>query len=202
MAEAHSWLYMCCSQVSNKCPPLDEAKFYFKSTFNGGTLLRATYMKGKAIYESDNLSTIAILKDVISKEITEKEYKVNLNVVIDDASIPHTLKLMHPKMEYQTKLLFKIEMAKALKEIKSTFNDVNYLSPELNEILNSYDKLHEENKKQAIYFDRLIGIITDLYIDKFKMKGQNSKHKVNELIETLHDNYSLDNVIDFFNTKL
>uniref|UniRef100_A0A0N5A236 Bardet-Biedl syndrome 7 protein homolog n=1 Tax=Parastrongyloides trichosuri TaxID=131310 RepID=A0A0N5A236_PARTI len=202
LAEAHSWLYMCCSQVSDKCPPLDEAKFYFKSTFNGGTLLRATYSKGKAVYESDNLSTIAILKDVISKEITEKEFKVNLNVVIDDTSIPHTLKLMHPKMEYQTNLLFKIEMARALKELQSTYNDISYLSPDLVEILDSYDILHEENNKQAIYFDRLIGMISDLYIDKFKMRGQNSKHKIPELIKILHDNYSLENVIEFFNRKL
>ncbi len=42
------------------------------------------------------------------------------------------------------------------------------------------------------------GMITDLFIDKFKFKGQNVKSKVPNLLEML-DNYELDNLIDFFN---
>ena len=42
-------------------------------------------------------------------------------------------------------------------------------------------------------------MITDLYIDKYKFKGQNVKGKVPALLEVL-DNYDLQTLIDFFST--
>ena len=41
------------------------------------------------------------------------------------------------------------------------------------------------------------GMITDLFIDKFKFKGQNMKGKVPNLLEVL-DNYDLQSLIQFF----
>lgn len=41
-------------------------------------------------------------------------------------------------------------------------------------------------------------MITDLYIDKFKFKGQNVKSRVSSLLEIL-DNYDLNSLLDFFN---
>ena len=40
-------------------------------------------------------------------------------------------------------------------------------------------------------------MITDLFIDKFKFKGQNVKSKVPLLLEVL-DNYDLNSLIEFF----
>lgn len=42
------------------------------------------------------------------------------------------------------------------------------------------------------------GMITDLFIDKFKFKGQNVKTKVSSLLEIL-DNYDLNSLLEFFN---
>lgn len=47
----------------------------------------------------------------------------------------------------------------------------------------------------------MIGTITDLYVDKYKVVGQNAKHRVNELIALLNDKFTLDSLIEFFNTK-
>ena len=41
------------------------------------------------------------------------------------------------------------------------------------------------------------GMITDLYIDKFKFKGQNMKGRVPALLEVL-DNYDLQSLVQFF----
>lgn len=43
----------------------------------------------------------------------------------------------------------------------------------------------------------LLGMITDLFIDKFKFKGQNVKTKVSSLLEIL-DNYDLNSLLNFF----
>lgn len=42
-----------------------------------------------------------------------------------------------------------------------------------------------------------LGMITDLFIDKFKFKGQNVKTKVSSLLEIL-DNYDLNALLNFF----
>ena len=44
-------------------------------------------------------------------------------------------------------------------------------------------------------------MITDLFIDKFKFKGQNVKSKVPMLLEVL-DNYDLNNLVEFFQTAV
>lgn len=41
--EAHSWLVFCISQIPERCPHGETVTFNFQSTFNGGTILRATY---------------------------------------------------------------------------------------------------------------------------------------------------------------
>uniref|UniRef100_A0A914BVE9 Heat shock protein 70 n=1 Tax=Acrobeloides nanus TaxID=290746 RepID=A0A914BVE9_9BILA len=112
---------MCVSQIPERCPHQDEVIFSFRSTFNGGTQLQATYSKGRAVYKSDNISTIVILRDVISRVITKRQLKVNISCDINDESIPHTLKLINPKMEYHANLIKQLELAKGLKELESTY---------------------------------------------------------------------------------
>ena len=51
----------------------------------------------------------------------------------------------------------------------------------------------------ALSLAHSLGMITDLYIDKYKFKGQNVKGKVPTLLEVL-DNYDLQTLIDFFAT--
>jgi len=51
--------------------------FYFQNTFLD-TQLESTYRKGEGVFKSDNISTISILKDVLSKEATKR--KINLNI--------------------------------------------------------------------------------------------------------------------------
>lgn len=74
------------------------------------------------------------------------------------------------------------------------------MNDELKEILNNYEHLHVEVNNKSIYFDRLLGIITDLYIDKYKLLGQNVKHRATELVTLLTEDYSLENVLKFFET--
>lgn len=73
------------------------------------------YSKGEAIFRSDNISTISILKDVLSKEATKKKIKLNVSCELNEQSIDHTLELIHPKLEYQLLLAKKVQLIEALK---------------------------------------------------------------------------------------
>lgn len=76
------------------------------------------------------------------------------------------------------------------------------LNLEFNMIPNSisFPLLHM-NHEISFYDNRnfpyITGMITDLYIDKFKFKGQNVKGRVPALLEVL-DNYDLQTLVQFF----
>uniref|UniRef100_A0A671W8M7 Bardet-Biedl syndrome 7 protein homolog n=1 Tax=Sparus aurata TaxID=8175 RepID=A0A671W8M7_SPAAU len=196
-AEIHSWVVFCLPEVPEKTPAGESITFYFHNTFLG-THLEATYCKGEGHFRSDNISTISILSDVLSKEATKRKINLNISYDIDDDSVSHTLKMIHPKLEYQLLLARKVQLIDALKELQVHEGNADFLIPEYRNILDESASLLEEYKKQPAHLERLYGMITDLFIDKFKFKGQNVKTKVSSLLEIL-DNYDLNSLLNFFN---
>ncbi|XP_076005228.1 BBSome complex member BBS7 isoform X1 [Genypterus blacodes] len=196
-AEIHSWVVFCLPEVPEKTPAAENITFYFHNTFLG-TQLEATYCKGEGHFKSDNISTISILSDVLSKEATKRKINLNISYDISDDSVSHTLRMIHPKLEYQLLLAKKVQLIDALKELQVHEGNADFLIPEYRNILDESAHLLEEYKKQPAHLERLYGMITDLFIDKFKFKGQNVKTKVSSLLEIL-DNYDLNSLLDFFN---
>ncbi|KAK5896675.1 hypothetical protein CesoFtcFv8_009813 [Champsocephalus esox] len=196
-AEIHSWVVFCLPEVPEKTPAGESIAFYFHNTFLG-TQLEATYCKGEGHFKSDNISTISILSDVLSKEATKRKINLNVSYDINDDSVSHTLKMIHPKLEYQLMLARKVQLIDALKELQVHEGTADFLIPEYRNILDESNNLLVEYKKQPAHLERLYGMITDLFIDKFKFKGQNVKTKVSSLLEIL-DNYDLNSLLDFFN---
>ncbi|KAK7922193.1 hypothetical protein WMY93_009095 [Mugilogobius chulae] len=196
-AEIHSWVVFCLPEVPEKTPVGESITFYFHNTFLG-TQLEATYCKGEGHFKSDNISTISILSDVLSKEATKRKINLNISYEINDESVSHTLRMIHPKLEYQLLLARKVQLIDALKELEVHEGNADFLIPEYRSILDESANLLEEYKKQPAHLERLYGMITDLFIDKFKFKGQNVKTRVSSLLEIL-DNYDLNSLLDFFN---
>ncbi|XP_023562208.1 Bardet-Biedl syndrome 7 protein isoform X3 [Octodon degus] len=198
-AEVHSWVVFCLPEVPEKPPAGECVTFYFQNTFLD-TQLESTYRKGEGVFKSDNISTISILKDVLSKEATKRKINLNISYDINEVSVKHTLKLIHPKLEYQLLLAKKVQLIDALKELQVHEGNMNFLIPEYRSILEEADHLLEEYKKQPAHLERLYGMITDLFIDKFKFKGTNVKTKVPLLLEIL-DSYDQNTLIAFFDAS-
>lgn len=197
-AEIHSWMVFCLPEVPEKPPVGEDITFYFRNTFLD-TQLECSYRKGEGIFNSDNISTISILKDVLSKEATKRKINLNISYDISEESVGHTLRMIHPKLEYQLLLAKKVHLIDALKELQVHEGNTDFLIPEYRSILDEADKLQEEYKKQPAHLERLYGMITDLFIDKFKFKGTNVKTKVPLLLEIL-DNYEQNALMTFFDT--
>ncbi|XP_053259470.1 Bardet-Biedl syndrome 7 protein isoform X3 [Podarcis raffonei] len=155
--------------------------------------------KGEGYFKSDNISTISILKDVLSKEATKRKINLNISCDINEVSVNHTLKLIHPKLEYQLMLAKKVELLDALKELQAHEGNTDFLVPEYRSILEEAEELLKEHKKQPTSLERLYGMITDLFIDKFKFKGTNVKTKVPLLLEIL-GSYDQKALIAFFDS--
>ncbi|XP_051895219.1 Bardet-Biedl syndrome 7 protein isoform X2 [Pristis pectinata] len=197
-AEIHSWVVFCLPEVPDKVPVGDSVTFYFQNTFLD-TQLECTYRKGEGTFKSDNISTISILKDVLTKEATKRKINLNISYDVNEESVNYTLKLIHPKLEHQLLLAKKVQLIDALKELQVYEGNVDFLIPEYRSILEEADSLLEEYKKQPAHLERLYGMITDLFIDKFKFKGTNVKTKVPLLLEIL-DNYDPNSLAAFFDS--
>ena len=53
-----------------------EAEFFFRATFVP-SILKCSYRKGEAVFSSDSLKTLAILKDYVTREATASKLQVS-----------------------------------------------------------------------------------------------------------------------------
>jgi len=196
LAEVHSWICYSLPEVPERTPAEEEVVFYFTSTFLD-TQLECSYKKGEATFRSDNISTISILKDVLSKEATKRKMNLNIKCDLNEESVPNVLYRLHPKLEHQLLLAKRVQLIDSLKELQTYENDTSFLTEEYREIIDNAETLQDAFKKQPCHLERLYGMITDLYIDRHKFKGQNVKNKVSQLIGIL-DNYDLNVLLEFF----
>uniref|UniRef100_A0A8C5LHY1 Bardet-Biedl syndrome 7 n=1 Tax=Leptobrachium leishanense TaxID=445787 RepID=A0A8C5LHY1_9ANUR len=161
-AEIHSWLVFCLPEVPEKIPVGENITFYFQNTFLD-TQLECSYRKGEGVFKSDNISTISILKDVLSKEATKRKINLNISYDIIEESVGHTLKMIHPKLEYQLLLAKKVHLIDALKELQIHEGNTDFLIPEYRSILEDAEKLQEEYKKQPAHLERLYAVTRGLF---------------------------------------
>jgi len=89
--------------------------------------LLCTFRKGEAVFRSDNVSTISILKEGLSKEATKKKIRLDVSYEINDQSIPHTLNLLHGKLEYQLLLAKKIQLIDGLRVCSCFAGFIQYI---------------------------------------------------------------------------
>lgn len=199
LAEAHSWVRSCLPEFPEKPPMGDTVTFHFVSSFQQ-TMLECSYSKGEVIFCSDNISTISILKDFLTAEATKRKIHLNITYDIDENSATYILNLMHPKLQNQLSLARKVQILEALKELQVHEKDLSFLSEDYKQIIDNADDIKEKFTQQPFLLDRLYGIITDLYIDTWKFKGQNVKNQIPALKEML-SNYELSKLVTFFETS-
>lgn len=156
--------------------------------------------------------------EVLCGKIESIETQLNFFfAAINDDSIKNTLKLIDPKLKSRQDLASKIALLDALKELEVTQEETSKsLSSKYRDLITNEKSLRAEYESLPSYLDRLygiccylktvlcvnmyfcvLGIITDLYVDYFKLKAINVKSKVPKLIEIL-DHYNFDRLITFF----
>eukprot|EP01060_Flectonema_neradi_P019649 TRINITY_DN268_c2_g1_i1.p1 TRINITY_DN268_c2_g1~~TRINITY_DN268_c2_g1_i1.p1 ORF type:complete len:730 (+),score=132.00 TRINITY_DN268_c2_g1_i1:112-2301(+) len=200
VTEMHSWIAQCLPEVPTLLQS-ESATFYFKSAFQN-TILRCSYRGNEAVFVSDNITTLSVLWDFISRLATSK--KIKLSVSFDntnlDESCKRVLTLMHSKLQYQLSLSDRITMMEALKEIEIQEQDVSFLSREYQQVLKNVSTLEKEFAMQPRRLEFLCSIVKKLFLDKHKAKGQNPTHKIPLLMQKLQEDYSLDSLVNFFAT--
>jgi len=196
LAEVHSWALACLPEVPARLQG-EEASFVFRNTFLD-TLLLADYKKGEAQFQSDSLTTLAIVKEVVTKEATARKIQIQISVDTDESTVTTLLRKLDPLLCYQLSLASKVKLIDTLKEVRMQEPDISFLAPEYVEILDNEELIQRELKEQPGRLQFLYSIVTDLYVDNHKFKGQNVTAQVPQLQRVLQD-YSIEAVLGFFN---
>lgn len=90
----------------------------FRSSFVG-SFLTLSYAGSKAIFQSESISTVSIIKDVISQQASTRNININIQWDTNEDSVKSVLELLKPKFEYYSSITRRYQVLTALKEISN-----------------------------------------------------------------------------------
>ncbi|XP_055907849.1 Bardet-Biedl syndrome 7 protein homolog [Eupeodes corollae] len=199
-SEMHHWISQCIPEVPERLSTIEVSHLYFENSLIG-TVLECKYSKGNAEFRSDNLSTISILKDFLTKEATKKRLRLEIITDISEPSVAHFLRLISDSITYCFKIKKEYTFLQALLQVDiRNDSDFNSLMPEYQSILKKRTQIEEDFKKSKIILDKYFGIVTDFYMDRFKFNGVIVRDKIPKLLEVLQ-NFNMNDLLDMFNTS-
>ena len=199
-SQMHAWLRTCFRDIPSKVPEADESgmvRYKFESAYCGSTVT-CGYNKGEAVFRSANLSVLATIKDTISRDATQMKVKLDVrSPTTDEKGVVCVLEMLHPKLTKLLKLKESIKYIEAVKELATTPEDRDMLSPELLQVLDKADELraaHKDNEKHIAFIEK---VLEQLFVDRFKFKGINVKHRIGE-VQQLVSEYSWQGLLALF----
>ncbi|KAF0696298.1 Aste57867_12931 [Aphanomyces stellatus] len=196
LIQVHEWICFCLPDVPVRMQD-DEGKLYFRNTFVGN-LLVCEYRKGEARFFSSSVSTIAILKEVITKEATTRKITLNMNFDIKKESLAAVLRLLRPKLDEKQMLASQVKIIDGIKELQMHEADHSlWMSPEYQSILSDADRILQDFQASPRAMNYITGVLTDLYVDMAKFRGVNPKPQLPRLFQLL-EQYNFDALVDFF----
>ncbi|KAG9415223.1 Bardet-Biedl syndrome 7 protein [Aphanomyces cochlioides] len=196
MVQVHEWISFCLPDVPVRMQD-EECKMSMASTINFLTCL-SLCRKGEARFHSSSVSTIAILKEVITKEATTRKITLNMTFDIKKESIGAVLRLLRPKLDEKQMLASQVKIIDGIKELQMHEADHSlWMSPEYQRILNDADRILRDFQASPRAMGYLIGVLTDLYVDLAKFRGVNPKPHLPRLFQ-LVEQYNFDALVDFF----
>jgi len=196
VTDMHRWLSLCVNELPSR-PTDDEMVIAYKSTFVG-TLLHGRYTKGSATFRSDSITTISVLKDLISREATEAKVNLSIKVDVKDETFPRFLELIHPKLAFQHSLTQQVRMVEPLREVQLQEQETKFLAPELQMVLEHASEIQQQFELQPQRLTFLHNIVVSAYKHKWRLRGHQSvEHRIKDL-QKLLEAYNIEQITAFF----
>lgn len=200
VTDMHQWLSLCVNELPSR-PTHDEMAIAYKSTFVG-TLLLGKYQKGFASFKSDSITTISVLKDLITKEATARKISLKPQVDVKPETFPRFLELIHPKLAFQHALTQQVRMVEPLREVQLQEGETKFLAPELQIVLQHATEIQQQFELQPQRLAFLHNIVIAAYRHKWRLRGyQSVDHRVKDLSRLL-DAYNMDQIAAFFDEPI
>jgi len=200
VTDMHRWLSLCVNELPSR-PTDDEMVITYKSTFVG-TVLHGRYTKGTASFRSDSITTISVMKDLISREATEAKISLNIKVDVKDETFPRFLELIHPKLAFQHSLTQQVRMVEPLREVQLQEQETQFLARELQMVLQHATEIQQQFELQPQRLAFLHNIVLSAYRHKWRLRGHQSvEHRIKDL-QKLLEAYNPDQVTAFFDEPI
>jgi len=200
LMDMHTWLGLCVNELPSR-PTDDEMVITYRSTFVG-TQFHGRYSKGSASFKSDSITTISVLKDLISREATSRKINVSINVDVKDETFPRFLEMIHPKLAFQHSLTQQVKMVEPLREVQLQEGSTEFLAQELQMVLNHASEIQQQFELQPQRLAFLHNIVIAAYRHKWRLRGHQSvDHRIKDL-QKLLESYTVEQITAFFDEPI
>eukprot|EP00297_Palpitomonas_bilix_P004133 CAMPEP_0113915080 /NCGR_PEP_ID=MMETSP0780_2-20120614/30956_1 /TAXON_ID=652834 /ORGANISM="Palpitomonas bilix" /LENGTH=744 /DNA_ID=CAMNT_0000913455 /DNA_START=35 /DNA_END=2269 /DNA_ORIENTATION=+ /assembly_acc=CAM_ASM_000599 len=196
LLDVHSWLSMALPDVPAKTGDADTLQMCFQSTFLS-TVVLTTSRKGEVSVKSDSVSSIAMVKEVITREAVNRKVQLNLSVDVNNDSIEHVLNLVRDRLTPLFQLSQRKKALDALSEIKMQEEDLSFLDPEYLTTLENATAIEKEYASQEEQLQFLYHIIRSLYLDYHSLRGRDGSGGM-EGLDRIISRYDHDAVLAYF----
>lgn len=196
LTQVHGWVSAVLPGVPTRLAET-QATMGFRSCVVGSTLW-ADYASGRGTFISDSVTTLSILKEVITREATKRQVRVDVKVDVKPGSIPQTLAQLRPQLDSNFALARRERLLAGLQEIKSHEEDVSFMTEEYLDILSKAADIKQAVKQSPKQLEFLKGIVVDLFVDAHKLLFGTAPKDTSLVAKTLTDNYSFDRLLESF----
>ncbi|CAM9397019.1 unnamed protein product, partial [Phaeothamnion confervicola] len=170
MGVIHDWIAGCLPGVPPKTQE-EAAVLHFVNVFTR-SVLTCEYRRGEAVVSSDSISAIAIVKEAFSREATARRIAISDTLQTNEDSIAHFIGLIHPKLQEQSLLARQVQLVAATTEIAGNDPDAPWLSEEYSHIVKNAKGIQKAFVERPRVLEYLTGIVTDIFVDWHKLKGE------------------------------
>ncbi|KAL0236765.1 hypothetical protein PCE1_000163 [Barthelona sp. PCE] len=146
-------------------------KFFFENVFLQ-TFLKIDLEEEKATFCSNNCSIIAIVKEFVSTRATQSFIQIRPSVVLSMEAVRHVIGLLYPKMEKAVNVVSSVQLLPWIKEISMHIELDAKLPEKYQQVLDNEFELMVEEKQSRRDLDFLKGLLIDLFIDLWRLKGR------------------------------
>ncbi|XP_072941709.1 BBSome complex member BBS7-like [Epargyreus clarus] len=170
-----------------------------------GTVLVCRYQRGLAVFKSDNVSTIAVMRDLISNCSVQKSIQLDISCDLSENCCVKSFQRLRDLIESEYQKSKEDKLRNALSSLDLDDNLANDESTPI--LCSDYQKIlngSPSNDTKETYFEELIGMIEQWYIDwcKLSLEGNyyNTEHNILRLRNALQ-NCSLDDVLHILTNR-
>jgi Bardet-Biedl syndrome 7 protein len=202
LRQVHEWVEVCLPEMpAQPSGGTLTTDLWFQSSFVG-CVLGVSLKQGQAVFRSDSVSAVVIIKERITQLATEARQRIETHAEASHECALRMLSLLHPKLEESTTLLRKAALFEAMSEIVQSEggpggSKLPFFDASLLDVVHSAERFKKLQVRQPKVLQMLYGLVTDLYIDYNTMVGRDVAAQVPSLQAALQE-YSKETVQAFF----
>ncbi|KAJ8727006.1 hypothetical protein PYW08_015403 [Mythimna loreyi] len=162
------------------------------------TVLICQYQRGSATFKSDNVSTIATIRNIVSNCSVEKSIRVEISCEIPDSCCLNSFKNLESKFktEYQKKKDIILKKAISMLDLDSSMNEEGpLLCQDYARVWDSRDSINETQ------FDELVETVVQWYADWRTLSVHENYNNETSKLRTALTECRLDDVYKIFSSN-